>query len=385
MSDIDHSSYRQPRGFFFNSLCVLCALCGSFHFTFAQNLVANGGFEEYYRCPSSFSTDSRDYFLPAWNSPNKGTPDHYHQCSWDDSDVPFNWAGQSNAHTGMGYSGIYAWSENGKNYREYIQCELTKPLERGARYRVQFHFKLSSYSVFATDRIGLIFADSVLIRNDDKLIRRTPSLVKMKAVGFVDETWELATIEYTARGGERAIVIGNFSDDRTTHHVLLASRKGKSFMLSSSAYYYIDDVSVIQTWPPLPSNETDTLTWTDGRPIEPNQVYTLKNIQFELDSYQVLLGSHPDLDKMVEVMREKADWKVELTGHTDDLGSDQYNLELSQKRARSVADYLMSKGIAEVRIVSKGFGKQQPLDLRLDDDARSINRRVEVKFLMADP
>ena len=136
---------------------------------------------------------------------------------------------------------------------------------------------------------------------------------------------------------------------------------------------------------PLPSlTETDTLKWTDGRPIEPNQVYLLKNIQFDLNSYQVLLASHPDLDKMVEVLREKPEWKVELTGHTDDLGSDQYNLELSQHRARSVADYVVSKGIADARIITKGFGKQQPLNLKMDEEGRSINRRVEVRFLMSD-
>jgi OOP family OmpA-OmpF porin len=347
-----------------------------------QNLVGNSGFEEYYRCPSSFSTDARDYYLPAWSSPNKGTPDHYHQCSWGDSDVPFNWAGQSNAHSGMGYSGIYSWSENGKNYREYIQCELTKPLERGARYRVEFYFKLSSYSVYAIDRFGLIFSDSVLNRKDDKVIKKPPSLIKMRPFGFKDDAWELASIEYTAKGGERAIIIGNFSDDRSTHHELLSSRKGKSFMLSSSAYYYVDDVAVIQTWPPQPVVYPDSLTWTDGRPIEPNQVYLLKNIQFEFNSSQVLLGSHPEMDKMVEVLRERSEWKVELTGHTDDLGSEVYNLELSQQRARSVADYLVSKGIADNRIVVKGFGKQQPLNIKMDEEARSANRRVEVRFLV---
>jgi len=351
-------------------------------FALGQNLVGNPGFEEYYRCPSSFSTDSRDYYLPAWSSPNKGTPDHYHQCSWGDADVPFNWAGQSNAHSGMGYSGIYSWSENGKNYREYIQCELTKPLERSARYRVQFYFKLASYSVYAIDRFGLIFSDSVLNRKDDKVIKKPPSLIKMKPFGFKDDAWELASIEYTARGGERAIIIGNFSDDRSTHHELLSSRKGKSFMLSSSAYYYVDDVSIVQTWPPQPVLETDSLTWTDGRPIEPNEVYLLKNIQFALNSYQVLSGSHPDMDKLVEVLGQRSEWKVELTGHTDDLGTDQYNLELSQQRAKSVADYLLSKGIADNRIIVKGFGKQQPLNLKMDDEARSANRRVEVRFLV---
>jgi OOP family OmpA-OmpF porin len=356
------------------------------YFAEAQNLVANSGFEQYYRCPTSFSTASRDFFLPGWSSPNKGTPDHYHQCSWGDNDVPFNWAGQSNAHSGMGYSGIYTWSDNGKNYREYIQCELVKPLERGARYRVMFHFKLSSYSVFATDRMGLIFSDSVLNREDDKLIKRSPALLKMNHSGFSGDTWEEASVEYTAKGGERSLVIGNFSDDRSTHHFLLSQRKGKSFMLSTSAYYYVDDVSVVQTWPPLPSPEpVDTLTWTDGRPIEPNEIYVLKNIQFALNSYEVQVVAHPDLDKLVDILEGRPEWKVELTGHTDDLGTDQYNLELSQNRARSVGVYLVSKGIAEPRITTRGFGKQQPLTSKVDDEARSINRRVEVRFVMSDP
>ncbi|HEX8059844.1 MAG TPA: hypothetical protein VF473_02865, partial [Cyclobacteriaceae bacterium] len=59
------------------AMMLLCFVSGR-----AQNLVPNFSFEEYFRCPSSFSTDRRDFFLPGWSSANKGTPDHYHQCSW---------------------------------------------------------------------------------------------------------------------------------------------------------------------------------------------------------------------------------------------------------------------------------------------------------------
>lgn len=351
-----------------------------------ENLVPNSSFEQYYRCPSSFSTDRRDYFLPGWNSPNNGTPDYYHQCSWGDNDVPFNWAGQSNAHSGMAYSGIYTWSENGKNYREYIQCELTTPLTKGARYRVEFFFKLSSYSVFATDRMGLIFSDSSFNKKDDKLIRQGSALQRSRTGSYADSQWELASFEYAAKGGERVLIIGNFSDDRSTHHTKLDSRKGKSFMLSGSAYYYIDDVSVVQTWPPVVvETQTeipgDSLVWTDGRKIEPNEVYILKNIQFEFDSYELLDMSFAELDKLASVLQERPEWKVELTGHTDDQGSDQYNLELSQHRAQRVGDYLVGKGISSERIQIKGFGKQFPLVNKVDEEARSVNRRVEVRFL----
>jgi outer membrane protein OmpA-like peptidoglycan-associated protein len=347
-----------------------------------QNLVPNSSFEEYFRCPESYSTDRRDFFLPGWSSANKGTPDHYHQCSWGDNDVPFNWAGQSNAHSGIGYAGIYAWANNGKNYREYIQVELQSPLTKGAKYRVEFYFKLSSYSVFAIDRIGLIFSDSLLNRNDDRLIKRNAVVQKTKSTAFTDDKWQLATAEYTAKGGERVMVIGNFSDDRSTHHVKLDSREGKSFQMAISAYYYIDDVSVVQTWPPVEVEESDsTIRWSDGRTIEPNEIYILRNIQFSYDSFELLDISFAELDKLVTVMTDRPDWSVELSGHTDDRGSDDYNLELSQNRAREVGNYLIAHGIADTRITIKGFGKQYPLIDKVDEEARSINRRVEVRFL----
>jgi outer membrane protein OmpA-like peptidoglycan-associated protein len=349
-----------------------------------QNLVPNSSFEEYFRCPASFSTDRRDFYLPGWSSANKGTPDHYHQCSWGDNDVPFNWAGQSNAHSGMGYAGVYTWSNNGKNYREYIQVELVTPLSKGARYRVEFFFKLSSYSVFATDRIGFSFSDSLLNRDDDKLIKHLSAINKTNSTPFTGEKWEVFTTEYTARGTETAVLIGNFSDDRSTHHQRIDKHAGKSFMLSASAYYYIDDVSVVQTWPPVEvpaDTTTDAITWTDGRKIEPNEVFILKNIQFGYDSFELLDISFKELDKLVSVMNERPEWNVELSGHTDDRGSDDYNLELSQNRARQVGNYLVSHGVDTRRIQIKGFGKQYPLVNQMDEEARGVNRRVEVRFL----
>ena len=68
-------------------------------------------------------------------------------------------------------------------------------------------------------------------------------------------------------------------------------------------------------------------------------------------------------------------------GHTDDRGSDDYNLELSHNRAREVGNYLITHGIADTRIRIKGFGKQYPLVNQVNEEARTINRRVEARFL----
>ncbi len=354
----------------FVSLQVVCG----------QNLVINSSFEERTRCPNNFSASSRDFNLPGWKSANTGTPDYFNQCSWGDCDVPFNWAGESNAHSGVAYAGVYVWSRpNSKprSYREYIQGELQKPLGKDKRYRIEFYFKLASYSVYSADRIGLLLSDSSVFIRNDQVINQEPHLSWIRNEPITSGAWELATFEYRATGGERFVIIGNFYDNLTTQFASLEIRKGKSPMLNGSAYFYIDDVSVILLDPPEP----ELLVWSDGKEINPEEIYVLKNTQFEFDKFVLLPVSFPELDKLVSILKEKPQWKVELTGHTDDIGSEEYNLELSRSRAKSVGQYLASKGIDQERLTAQGFGKQRPLSPLKDEEARMLNRRVEVRFL----
>lgn len=350
------------------------------NFSAGQNLVMNPSFEEHFHCPNNFTTTSKEFVLPGWRSANFGTPDYFHQCSWGDCDVPFNWAGESNAHAGLGYAGIYVWnrpSNKPRSYREYIQGELKEPLKKGKRYRLEFYFKLASYSVYTVDRIGLVFSDSSFTNSGDQVIARTPALSVVRNEPITSNGWDVAQIEYRAEGGERFVTVGNFFDNLTTQFTQLESRKGKSPMLTGSAYFYIDDVSVT----PLDPEEPQPLLWTDGQVIKPEETYVLKHIQFEFAKYVLLPLSFPELDRLVKILSEKMDWKAELNGHTDDVGSDEYNMELSRNRAQSVGQYLQSKGIDSNRLTIRGYGKQRPLVLSKDDSARTLNRRVEVRFL----
>ena len=347
----------------------------------AQNLINNPSFEDHFRCPINFSTNSKEFALPGWRSANAGTPDYYHQCSWGDCDVPFNWAGESNAHSGLAYAGIYVWSRPSnkpRSYREYIQGELKEPLIKDKRYRIEFYFKLASYSVYTIDRIGLLLSDSSFALSGDQVIGVPPTLALMHNEPITRGGWELAEMEYKAKGGERYVTIGNFFDNLTTQFAQLESRKGKSTMLTGSAYFYIDDVAVIPLDPdPLPQ----PLVWTDGREIKTEETYILKNIQFEFDRYALLPVSFPELDKLVAILNERMSWKAELDGHTDDVGSEQYNLDLSRNRAQSVGDYMKARGIASDRLIINGYGKQKPRVQAKDDSSRSLNRRVEVRFI----
>ena len=151
-------------------------------------------------------------------------------------------------------------------------------------------------------------------------------------------------------------------------------------MLSTSAYYYIDDVSVTPLDVEPVSTETVRQLF-DLEKVELNKDYILKNIQFEFDSYTLLSSSFKELNQVAEYLLANPNLNVRLSGHTDFLGTDEYNIVLSQNRARSVADYLISKGVKHGRINSFGFGKSRPIAPEKTDEARSINRRVEIRFI----
>jgi outer membrane protein OmpA-like peptidoglycan-associated protein len=80
-------------------------------------------------------------------------------------------------------------------------------------------------------------------------------------------------------------------------------------------------------------------------------------------------------------MQQNPGIKIEIGGHTDDKGSDDYNLTLSEGRAQSVKDYLIEKGIAADRMTAKGYGETEPISSNATDQGRAENRRVEFTIL----
>jgi OOP family OmpA-OmpF porin len=350
----------------------------------AQNLVPNPSFEEVTVCPQSFYLRSADFAIPGWTSPTLGTPDLFHACSRDEAGVPFNWAGESNAHSGKGYSGIYVWdSELSANYREYLQGELAEPLKEGQKYLVEFYYKSAPNSVYIINRMGLSFSETPIKLQHNYLIGQTPTLSISKdeiKVGPTTGEWELASMIYQAKGGERYVIIGNFFSNEETKNKRLPWRFGKNKMLDFKSYYYIDDVSVKS----LDSLKKDLVPVTEkfiNDSFELNKVYSLENITFEFDSHLLLRQSFVELDKIVEHLTLHKEIQVRISGHTDFVGTDDYNLTLSRNRARSVADYFISKGIASQRIITYGFGKSYPVKVEKTEEDRKANRRVEIKFV----
>lgn len=107
----------------------------------------------------------------------------------------------------------------------------------------------------------------------------------------------------------------------------------------------------------------------------------LFNINFDFDSYRLRSESFPHLDEVAMMMNAYPEMRIKIMGHTDSLGSDQYNETLSLNRAKSVKRYLNSKGISLDRMETAGYGEKYPIETNSTDEGRFHNRRVEIEIL----
>ena len=112
--------------------------------------------------------------------------------------------------------------------------------------------------------------------------------------------------------------------------------------------------------------------------IRPGEKVILKNIFFESASASLLDESKAELGQLVQFMRDNPDVKISITGHTDNVGTQAYNLNLSQERARSVVNHLLSEGIAAIRVSYKGMGFSEPVADNDTEEGRAQNRRTEL-------
>ena len=105
--------------------------------------------------------------------------------------------------------------------------------------------------------------------------------------------------------------------------------------------------------------------------------WVCRNIQFDFDKWDVKPEYYSDLDEQVNFLKQDIDLPVEIQGHTDNVGTKEYNLELSEKRANAVMNYLISKGVPKERLTAKGYGLSRPLASNDTKEGRTKNRRVQ--------
>jgi outer membrane protein OmpA-like peptidoglycan-associated protein len=107
----------------------------------------------------------------------------------------------------------------------------------------------------------------------------------------------------------------------------------------------------------------------------------LKNLFFDVDKFELKEKSFTELGKIIQFLKENPKARLEISGHTDNTGSAPYNRQLSEKRAKSVFQYLVDNGVSPQRLSPKGYGPDSPVATNDTEEGRMLNRRIEFKIL----
>ncbi len=169
-----------------------------------------------------------------------------------------------------------------------------------------------------------------------------------------------------------------FSSDLNGYYHLFLPNQGKYyFRAGKEGFINLSDSIIIENYIPGQGITKDLYMI----PIEVGVTVRLNNIFFDFDKATLRPESFPELDRVVEFLNQNNTIKVEIGGHTDSMGSDEYNQRLSQGRAESVMNYLVEKGIPSVRVEARGYGESQPEATNDTEAGRQTNRRVEFKVV----
>jgi OOP family OmpA-OmpF porin len=116
-------------------------------------------------------------------------------------------------------------------------------------------------------------------------------------------------------------------------------------------------------------------------PIKAGVGPTLNNIFFDTDQYELQPKSETELERVVQFLNENPEVRIEIAGHTDNVGNPSYNQQLSQRRAQAVYEYLQKAGISPDRLQAKGYGQTEPTVPNDSEANRRQNRRIEFRVL----
>jgi OmpA-OmpF porin, OOP family len=351
-----------------------------------QNLVPNGSFEKFHQCPDDYNKFPGVFYATDWYNPNAGTPDYFNACS-KKCGVPLNWMGNAEAPDGSGYAGIIACMRqvdpNQIAYREYIAVQLISPLEAGKSYFASMQVHLAQSCQTSCNGLGMYFTDKEIQSRGTNNLPFNPQVTPKDIKPIRDKNrWVQINGSFQAEGVENFLIIGNFLSDQQMTFYEFDENFIQTTEIAQYTFFYVDDVKVIElqrdsvlsVQPDIVENIVPFI----GQ-LSQGQKVVLDHLYFATDSSAILAQSFFQLDQLAASMRLKPSVKIIIQGHTDNTGTNEHNLELSESRANEVKKYLISKGISKFRIKAIGFGSSKPVADNLSEEGRAKNRRVEIE------
>ena len=362
--------------------------------TSGKNLVINSDFDLFYYIPApiTYHGDTKiEDWIPFWTTPGLYTPDYLSNFRYIDV-FSYNYIFSMPLPDKFNYAGFALYKESDP-YSEYIQGKSISPLLKGKKYCLRTSINFCSYSKYAVNRLAFNLSATPVLVNYKNESTFSPQVIFSKLP--VENNHFTTLCDYfTADGGEQYVTAGRFTGPENMNPILREKYLQGLFGLEKASYYIFDNIELFEIQDTLECScklETDQINPIE---IKPKVIYEtdlnklklgipviLENVNFEFDKYNLLPSSEDILTTLLNYLQGNPEIKISIEGHTDDIGTEQYNDLLSINRAKSVYNWLINKGIDSTRLGFTGFGKSRPIFNEKDVEHRALNRRVEVRII----
>lgn len=345
-----------------NNLITLLTFLGLYLSTAAQNLIPNGSFEEFKTTDNPYAPKQFKNLAGGWEL--------FTTCRTKFRPGIFAFTFKNNEVNHLPDGEVILDYHSYRNTikdnmcKTVFQVAFTETLDTGAFYRLSYYIQITSPQK-GTGKAVLnnkfvqfyTFPEKISKATDIELLKKKEkigSLPKGKQYDYYNY-WVPVSFDFQAKGGEKYLVFGTI-DTCYSEYDLVPS---------------IDKIEMVKIDKP-----EDILSNTE---VGTNLI--IKNILFEYDKAILKESSCNVLNKLVKELQHKPTLKIEISGHTDNTGSKEHNLELSEQRAKAVVTYFVHKGVSTSRLSYKGYGDSKPIAENNRDEGREQNRRVEINVL----
>jgi len=320
-----------PKSILLSKFLILCLLLIS-RPSLSQNLIPNPDFENEIADPKENGRKVQYFTCTDWESPNPGSPDFF--------TTKRSWNAQNNVvkpkpFSGKSFVGLVFFPDSTNpqgGVCEYLQCKLKEKLEPNTHYCLTLYLRPDELRGYSLNEINFaLTTEKITDKNDFMRLNSYETIIAKKLV-FQQKAWNKISGCYLAQGGEEYLTIGIFN--QRCRRISLSS-PAKPFR---GFYFFFDNISLVEV-KDTASCGCNKLTVIKDAPgsfsAALNKPLVLHNINFETNKATLLPGSESELDKLATYLKDNPLFKIKITGHTDNTGSEPDNLKLSKARMRA--------------------------------------------------
>ncbi|MEZ4721306.1 MAG: OmpA family protein [Flavobacteriales bacterium] len=354
---------------------------------FAQgNMVPNGSFET---VDKKIKEGGSIDLATGWTSPTEAKADLFSpSAKIGDYQTPKNIYGDGTPLDGSNYAGIITYSYKDEAPRQYLQAQLSEKMVEEKVYCVKMNVMLGLMAKYSSNNLGIHISKEPLTAEQLAKGDVVPQIIHSQNRIFDEQfDWEAICQTYIADGDEQYITIGNFATTDATQNEKVRKPKGFTGVQARGAYYYIDDVSVMNmAGVDECSCELDeggnalnvvysVETSTEAQ-VDVTQEIEMTRIYFDEQSALISELSQVDIEKIATHMKAHPKYKVKITGHTDPVEEAKSKGNVSLERANAVRDALIAAGAAEGKLLVVGVQDFEPITKDATPAGQAQNRRV---------